>query len=171
MRRVSTTLERLPQELDRFDQQFLERFGVELIKAAAVFLAAANVELSPVGEVGEDPHPGKLRASWRLGLDQPVYAGLPDQSSYPTPGKGDLATPIEPVSVGQSIHLTNDAATDGQDSYAAIIAVLGRHIDSRGRSIGSPQAPEGTLMPSLEELVKAQPQLVELAFQRALEGV
>lgn len=138
-----------------------------------------NVVLTPVGRpqavtIGDvqypaDPHPGKLRASWRLNRGKPAYARLPDAPSYPVPGAAQAAAVFRGYRIGQEVFLSNDARTDrAKRGYADVVALVGVHVDRLGRTIGSPQAPEGTVIPANREVQRRAPRLILDAINRAV---
>lgn len=115
-------------------------------------------EVSPVGRPpsatnrGTSRHPGKFRGSWLVSPGAARFAGLADRPAYTIPGPADADRALSGLKPGQAAHLTNDARTDGAaDSYASILWV-GRRRDSRGRMIGSTQAPAGLAPPLREHL-------------------
>ena len=142
-----------------------------------------NVQLSPVGRpqamragkggrrlaLRQDRHPGKLRSSWRLSLGAPAYARLRDASAYPVPGAGQAAAVFRGYRLGQSVFLSNDAKTDrAKRGYADVVALVGQHVDRLGRTIGSLQAPRGTVIPTQEIVAARAPALLTAAINEGI---
>jgi hypothetical protein len=152
--------------------------GSAVRKVATEYLVA-NVQLSPVGRpqpmtaagglrLRGDKHPGKLRSSWRLSLNRPAFAGLPDAPSYPVPGAGQAAAALRGYKVGQGVFLSNDAKSDrAKRGYADVVALVGRHVDRLGRTIGSLQAPQGTVIPSQQIVAQKAPGLITASIDEA----
>ena len=172
-------LQQLPERLRRVVVEQAERVGVRVTAQAAIFLARTNTRLSPVGRprtmttdegvrLPRNDTPGELRASWRTSAGSPQFAGLPDAPYYPPAGDADFVPPLRRLKVGEPAFVTNDAAEERQDeSYATIVAVLGRTVDRNGRAIGSLQAPDGTVRPAVAALVSSWSSMV----LRVLDGI
>lgn len=173
------SLEEAAAGLTRLARPVLTKALTGAAQGVATEYLVQNVRLSPVGRpqamtggngvrMPADPHPGKLRASWRLNRNKPAYARLPDAPSYPVPGAGQAAAVFRGYQLGQEVYLSNDARTDGaRRGYADVVAQVGRHIDRLGRTIGSQQAPEGTVIPAQREVAQRAPRLILDAINRA----
>lgn len=157
--------------------------GADAMTGIAIETMVKNVQLSPVGRpqamlagrgkarlaLRQDRHPGKLRSSWRLSIGAPAYARLPDASVYPVPGAGQGRAALRGFRVGQVIFLSDDARSDrAKRGYADVVALVGRHLDRRGRMIGSLQAPRGTVLPSQEHVAQVGPKIIANAIERAV---
>lgn len=123
----------------------VERLGEELFMEI--------VRRTPKGSKRTSPHPGKMRASNVASVgSRPSFAKLADAPSYSVPGVTEyLARVRGKLGPGRTLWLTNDATTDGQaEAYAPSIEA-GLRV-KRGRSYGSPQAPQGVFGPSVIEV-------------------
>jgi hypothetical protein len=138
-----------------------------------------NVIITPVGRpqrsrsrgirFRQDPHPGKLRSSWRLSIGRPQFARLPDASAYPVPGAAQAAAAFRGYRLGQAVFVTNDAKSDGaRRGYADVVALVGVHTDRLGRTIGSQQAPEGTVLPAQRIVAQKAPALIMASITEAI---
>lgn len=174
-----TSLEAAAAGLSRLAGPVLIKALSNAAQGVASEYLVQNVRFSPVGrpqaveingvKYPADPHPGKLRASWRINRGKPAYARLPDAPSYPAIGAGQAAAVFRGYKIGDEIYLSNDAKTDrAKRGYADVVALLGRHVDRLGRTIGSPQAAEGTVLPAQKEVAKKAPQLILDGINRAV---
>jgi hypothetical protein len=158
----------------------LEFALVGAVRRVATETLVQNVIISPVGRpqamraggglrLRQDPHPGKLRSSWRVSINRPQFAKLPDASSYPVPGAAQAAAVFRGYRLGQGVFVTNDAKSDGaRRGYADVVALVGRHVDRRGRTIGSLQAPEGTVLPAQRVVAQKAPALIMASITEAI---
>lgn len=152
---MSTGLREAAEALRDWPRTVLPQLGTALLAEATGHLAAANAALSPVGDPPMDPHPGKLRASWRASAGSAQTANLADAPSYPAArGRAEFVPPLRSaLRPGQAAHVTNDARSDRSGHpYAYGVAVLGRGVLADGRAVGSLKAPEGTVKPSMADL-------------------
>lgn len=179
MKRI--TLAQLPDALRHITGRQVPLLGARVLANLGVELAVRNVELNPVGRpqamvaaggirLPQSPHPGKMRASWRLSAGRPQRARLGDRPAYPVPGAAEFSGAVARLERPARVYLTNDAHSVGTsgDSYSWIIAVLGRRRSSTGRMIGSLQAPRGTILPSLDALRQRGGSLVRRAVRETL---
>lgn len=175
------SLEEAAAALSRLTGPVLRQALTTAVRGVTTVAFVGNVTRSPVGRPQAatvngirfpgDPHPGKLRSSWRTSLGKPAYARLPDAAVYPVPGAGQVAAALKNYKVGQDVFVSNDARTDrAKRGYADVVALVGRHIDRRGREIGSLQAPRGTVLPTMEEVSRKAPGIILDAINQAVDA-
>lgn len=176
MATIRVPLERLGPALRAGAEAAVKTLDVEVKRGGARTALSAMGELSPVGRPfsatrrGTSRHPGKFRGSWLASRGARRFAGLPDRPAYTVPGPADADQALAHLAPGESVHLTNDARTDGAaESYASILW-QGRRRDSRGRMIGSAQAPEGLERPLRERLRSAEGRIYARAAKAADEA-
>lgn len=183
---MSYTLAEAAAALQQLSGPVLRDALAGAVQGVATEYLVQNVTRSPVGRpqamragkgkarlaLRQDRHPGKLRASWRLSLGAPAYARLPNASSYPLPGAGQAAAVFRGYQLGTPVFLSDDAKSDGaKRGYADVVALVGVHVDRLGRTIGSRQAPEGTVLPSQREVAKKAPTIITASVTRALRAM
>lgn len=142
-------------------RSMLPRVRAALLAEAGAFLLARNAARSPVGDPPMDPHPGKMAASWRGSIGDPVAANLSDAPSYPRPSDDRMehVPALSGSRPGESVHVTNDAKSDRDDyPYSYRMGVLGE----------SAKAPEGTVLPSFADLAAEWDAVAAAAIERAL---
>lgn len=149
----------------------LPAIGLEVLRGATeeLFVEVAGPR-SPVGSYPRTSiHPGKYAASHRVSVGRKTFARLPDAPSYPRLGAAEAAAALREMRLDSPVFITNDATTDGSRRSYAPILEGGRRPDSRGRMIGSEQAPFGVYGPAIRDgLTSAFPRVAGAAFTRAL---
>lgn len=162
-KQIHTTLDELGRDLAVVPGDWLPEIGKQTVHVAIEEVHEDMVRSSPVGSLrtmnhrGTSEHPGKYRSSHKVSSGRKRFARLPDRAHNPVPGVTDVIQGLSSFQIGETVFVTNDAASDGADRGYADVLEAG----------GSPQAPDGIYGPATERLSRRSESVVRKGIRRA----
>jgi hypothetical protein len=109
----------------------------------------------------------KYLASHNVSIGAPQPLHLPTRKSYRKRGDQHPQRVLKSAPPSATVSIVNDATSADSFPYAAAAIEPGRRVNSRGRPIGSPDAPRGVYGPALATVARQRRQIAAEAVAKA----